>query len=102
MQETIDYLKYEKGIKELTARKAELTLGNEITTLRDTELDKQLADLTKQEQIILLRKKIAELNEGEEDNSAFDETVKELQQKQKLLELEILIKELQDKLNGKK
>jgi len=31
----------------------------------------------------------------------FDTTVKELQQKQKLLELEILIKELQDKLKDK-
>jgi hypothetical protein len=97
LQETIDYLNYEKGIKELNARKAELTLGNEITALKDTEL----ADLNKQEKIIILQKRIDALNKEKDDNTDFDKAVKELEQKQRLLVLEIEIKKLQDQLKDK-
>ncbi len=98
LQETIDFLNYEKKIKELNAKKSELTLQNDIVALEDTSLDIQLANLTKEEQIITLQNKIKELSTLPNDNSEFESTLNFLKQKQQLLELEIAIKNLEDSL----
>lgn len=95
LRETIDFLKYEKEIKELQSTKDELQLIKDIKDIEDTEVD----DLTKQEKIIQLQKRIDELNKTPEDNKEFEEMVNALQQQQKLLELEIKLKELQNQLN---
>lgn len=97
LQETIDYLNYEKKIKELNAKKSELTLNNDIVALEDTSLDNQLANLTKEEQIITLQNKIKELTTLPNDNSGFETALNSLKQKQQLLELEIAIKDLENK-----
>lgn len=98
IQETIDYLKFEKEIKRLETIKKESQLENEIYNLNNTELSRELNQLELNEKITLLKKKINELNKVEDSETDFDKTIKELQEQQKLLELELLIKELKNKI----
>lgn len=98
LQETIDYLNYEKEIKRLETVKSQSTLNNEIYNLNNTELSRELANLTTQEQILVLTNKINQLNENQTDPKVFENQVKELTQLQQMLELEIAIKKLQQQL----
>lgn len=100
IQETIEYLTFEKEIKRLEALKTESQLENEIFDLGNTELSRELSQLELNEKILLLKKKIDELNQGEVEATDFENTVKELEQQQKLLELEVLIKTLKEQIEN--
>lgn len=98
LQETIDYLKYQKGIKELEALKGELTLNNEIYGLSNQELTREFNTLTDEQKILTLKKTIDELKKDETDPSEFDKKLKELQDQQAILNLELAIKQIKDQL----
>jgi len=100
IQETIDYLQFEKEIKRLEAIKKESQLENDLYDLSNTELSREFSQLELTEKITLLKKKIDELNESEPSETEFDKTIKQLEEQQKLLELELLIKELKDKIEN--
>ncbi len=100
LQETIDYLQFEKEIKRLETLKKESELENQVFVLNDTELSRELSQLELNEKILLLKKKIDKLNNGETEETDFEKTLKELEQQQKILELEVLIKTLKKQLEN--
>lgn len=100
IQETIDYLQFEKEIKRLEALKKESELENQVFDLNNTELSRELSQLELNEKILLLKKKIDELSKEEAEETDFEKTLKELEQQQKLLELEVLIKNLKEQLEN--